>query len=219
MTAGETAEMTEIARLALASAPESDREIWRSLLQLDSLLGRIVAQAREPLLAQMRLAWWRDELGRPGGTHVGGAPALTLLRSVWRDEAKALAALVDGWEALLGDAPADRASVQAFAEGRGESCAAVARIIGCPGAEADAETAGQVWGFADAACRVADADGRGRILAVAGSLPRPKRLPPRLRPLTIIAGLSRRALARGGVALLGDRISPLVAFRLGLLGR
>ena len=44
-------------------------------------------------------------------------------------------------------------------------------------------------------------------------------LPAALRPLAVIEGLARRSLRAGGGPMLGDRLSPLVALRLGLFGR
>jgi phytoene synthase len=40
-----------------------------------------------------------------------------------------------------------------------------------------------------------------------------------LRPLTVLAGLARRSLARGGAPLLDGSGAILVAMRLGITGR
>jgi phytoene synthase len=50
-------------RLALAYAPGRARAATLGLFALDAALGNLVRAAREPLLGQMRLAWWREELG------------------------------------------------------------------------------------------------------------------------------------------------------------
>jgi len=46
-------------RLALAYAPQSTRLPLLALLALDMRLAGIVRNSREPMLAQLRLAWWR----------------------------------------------------------------------------------------------------------------------------------------------------------------
>ena len=66
--------------------------------------GRSSAQAREPLLGQVRLAWWRDRLGQDPADWPAGEPLLAALRG-WQPQFAALAALVDGWELLLGAPP------------------------------------------------------------------------------------------------------------------
>ncbi len=51
-------------RLALAYAPGRTRLAWLALLALDSRLAGVLRSASEPMLAQIRLAWWRDMLAR-----------------------------------------------------------------------------------------------------------------------------------------------------------
>ena len=46
-------------RLALAYAPAEARPAWAGLLALDARLAGVVRAAREPVLGQLRLAWWR----------------------------------------------------------------------------------------------------------------------------------------------------------------
>ena len=55
---------TEI-ELALAYTPRDRREAMRVAFELDRRLARIVAATTEPMLGQMRLAWWRDILAKP----------------------------------------------------------------------------------------------------------------------------------------------------------
>jgi phytoene synthase len=151
-------------RLALAYAPVDMREKWLTLLALDVRLGGVVRSAREPVLAQMRLAWWRDRLRDDAGHWPKGEPLLAAL-GVWRGEHGALIGLVDGWEAMLGEEP----DPVPLGEGRAMACNGIA-----PGGEAMA----RVWGLADGGARV---DGAAAV-----------RLPRALRPLVVLHGMAVR---------------------------
>ncbi|WP_373487503.1 squalene/phytoene synthase family protein, partial [Blastomonas sp.] len=117
-------------RLALLYAPPGMRPAVGCLFELDERLGRIVATAREPMLAQMRMVWWRDRLGEARDMRPKGDPVLDAVGSYWPGEEAALIALVDGWEELLGQAPLSENAFRQFAEGKGAAFAAVARLAG-----------------------------------------------------------------------------------------
>lgn len=213
------AELSEVARIALASGRKSERELWWTLFALDAQLARIVRNAREPLLAQVRLSWWREELAKPPEQRVVGNAILDCVGRNWRGEESALVALVDGWEQLLGETPLAPAAMQGFAQGRGIACGAVAAALQIDDEEVWA-IAGKRWAYAEMAAHSRDRKERVRALDLARSLPKSIHPRPRnLRPLAIIEGLARRSVARGGTPLVGDRLSPFVALRLGILGR
>src|SRR5580765_716653 len=88
-------------RLALSYAPTRSRGLWLGLFALDARLGGVVSEAREPMLAQIKLAWWREDLSKPTVSRRKGEPLLEMLEA-WGDEGAGLAALVDGWEVLIG---------------------------------------------------------------------------------------------------------------------
>jgi phytoene synthase len=201
-------------RLALSYAPSAARSATLALLALDARLGAILRRGGEPVLAQMRLAWWRERLVADPASWPGGDAVLGLLRD-WREPA-ALAPLVDGWEALLGD-ELDARAIGEFARGRGEGFAGLARELG---AEASAAAmAGQLWALGDLAANLSDPGERRATLEAAPGLPCSPNLPRALRPLTVLAGLARRSLARGGAPLLDGSGAILVAMRLGITGR
>ena len=50
-------------RLAIAWSTAEARDRLTSMLAFDGRLARIVTRTREPMLGQMRLAWWRDRQG------------------------------------------------------------------------------------------------------------------------------------------------------------
>lgn len=185
------AELAPPLRLAVAYAPKGVREPWTALLVFDHRLARAVAAASEPLLAQVKLAWWRDRMRTRAAQWPAGEPLLAALAG-FDAERDALEALVDAWEGLIGDEPGETALAQ-LAQARAGAVAALARMAGCPV---------DVNGIAILAQRWTDPNSM-RADAV--------RLPRVLRPLVILANLPR-SNAAGPLALL--RI-----VRLGLVGR
>jgi 15-cis-phytoene synthase len=198
-------------RLALSYGPLRARATTLALFALDARLGTLVRRRGEPVLAQMRLAWWRDTLAADPASWPAGDAVLDSLRE-WREPA-GLVPLVDGWESLLGDS----LDAQAFAKRRGAAFAWLAGELGleAPGAAAF----GQVWALGDLAANLSDAAERAAVVEVAAPLPIPSALPRALRPLTVLAGLARRSLARGGGPLLDGPGALLLAIRLGIVGR
>ena len=102
-------------RLALAYAPAAARLPLLAFLALDVRLAGIVRNSHEPMLAQLRLAWWREQLQRDGGAWPEGEPLLAALRS-WDGRHDALVPLVDAWEGMTGAPPLDPAVFEALAQ-------------------------------------------------------------------------------------------------------
>lgn len=101
------------------------RAAWTGLIALDNRLAHVAHAAREPIMAQLRLAWWRDRLGEPASAWPRGEPLLALL-GAWDAERAALVALVEGHEAqgVGGDGGAARD------QARAGSIHALARLAG-----------------------------------------------------------------------------------------
>ena len=180
-----------VQRLALAYAPRRAREAWLGLLALDTRPARLAEPPEqrpqgEPLLAL---------LGRTGA---------------------ALSPLVDGWEALLGEAPLPQASIAAFAEGRAQALAGLGGILGLVGEEPAILRVGRDWALADLALRLSHPGERDHAVALIGE-GAPLRLPREMRPLTVLHGLALRDLRRGDAA--GGIRGALAAVRLGIFGR
>lgn len=201
-------ELPDWAGLVLASAKPPVRGLLESTLRLDARLGRICLTASEPALAQLRLAWWRDELSRER-VDMPPDPLLGSLLKEWGSERSAPIALIDGWEELIGDLPPTGEAAKGFAAGREAVFGEIARRVGHSAAASDAAVHAETWARADlAAFGLPDASDT----VVLPSLPR------EIRPLAMIGGLARRAILRGGKPMFGDRMSPLVALRLGIFG-
>ncbi|MFO6447364.1 hypothetical protein ACLBKU_09500 [Erythrobacter sp. NE805] len=199
------------AELALAWSGGRVRAPLSMALHLDRRLARIVARTTEPMLGQMRLAWWREALGKPVAERPRGDAVLDGLGVHWAGREAALAAMVDGWEVLVTAERLGPDEAAAFAAGRGAFFAAFSD---------DAATgerlgaAGRCWALADAAAGVSDPGERAVLVAVGlAEGARAGRLPADLRGLAVLAGLARRALARGGRPLMEGRGAPLAALR------
>lgn len=205
-------------RLALSYAPARARGPTLALLAFDARLGRAVRQANEPIMGQMRLAWWNEQL-RLEADRRERSDELVAALDLLAGARGALHALVDGWELLLGES-LDAEAIQAFADARAEAFTALARLLVLPD-EAEAVTrAMRCWALADLAAGTANEQERNAVLAIARTdRPRGIRLSRALRPLVVLEGIARRSLRKGGAPLLDGPGSALLAMRLGLLGR
>lgn len=196
-------------RLALAYAPGQSRDALLAILGLDLRLAQVVTGAREPILAQIRLAWWRDRLTE-GAPPVAGEPLLALLDEAGADRT-ALRALVDAWEGLLDDGAVDAVARLAAAR-------ALALCSALPGAYTDTPVRDSIreWALHDLSRLPGEAGEIAARLAAAEAW-RPARLPRALRPLAVLHALARCSRRTGD-----DRPGPAsiaVALRVGLFGR
>jgi 15-cis-phytoene synthase len=204
-------------RLALSYAPASARQLTLGLLVLDCRLAGIVRNTHEPLLGQIRLAWWRDRFGEQPEAWPEGEPLLALLKP-WADQTAALSGLVDSWEGLLGDPPLSGEALGRLADGRASAFGGLACLLNADPDEAMRAARG--WALVDLSCKLGDPEERAeaRDLAEQQDWGRAE-LPRSLRPLAVLHGLARRATKRGDSQLLSGGVDGLVALRLGLLGR
>lgn len=205
-------------RLALAYAPKGTADAWLALLALDARLAGVVRGAREPVLGQLRLAWWRERLGETGLPR--GEPLLALLEP-WGERRASLVALVDGWEAMLGEAPLEVAALEELAEGRAKAVAALAIVCGHGKQAETVHRLARGWGLGDLAAHLSHPQELAAVWALGGEHDwRSARLPRGLRPLLVLHGLARRECGRKRAK--GRRSSGIVALlagmRLGILG-
>jgi 15-cis-phytoene synthase len=203
-----------VQRVALAYALPEGRRAWLGFFALDSRLAQILRETREPMLGQIRLAWWLERLIEAPDKRPRGEPLLALLG----EDSERLVPLVDGWEAMLGEAPLPREPLAAFAEGRALALAGLAAGLKLPAAAEDAKLVGRSWALADLALRLSHSDERAQVgsLITAEQDDRP-RLPRAMRPLVVLHGLAVRDLGRGNE---GSGMGALLAtLRLGIFGR
>ena len=132
-TEGESGPATDPSlALALAYAPRDARPVFDDLFALDRRLADAVRQASEPIIAQLKLAWWRDRFAQDRSDWPKGEPLLARL-AAWDADVSQLASLVDGWEALLAEGPLTEEAITAFGEGRAHAWALAAAALGHPG--------------------------------------------------------------------------------------
>ncbi|MEO1731598.1 MAG: squalene/phytoene synthase family protein [Pseudomonadota bacterium] len=208
------------AMLALAYTPPSMRDALRIFLEFDARLARIVSATTEPMLGQIRLAWWRDALGMAVSDRPAGDQVLDAIGTHWAGAEEPFVALVDAWEEMLSEPPLSKEAAIAFAKGRGAGLAGISLLAEAKdNIQAEVQKAGQVWALADALSHIAEASERDMLLGLARELPAPGRLPNPYRGIAVLGSLSLRALKTDGAPLMEGRGAALTAMRAGLLGR
>ena len=181
-----------VERLALVYADRQARVAWEALLLLQHRLEDTARPGRDPLMIQLRLAWWRDRLAEPAERRPKGEPLLARLAG-WNAEVPALIGLVDGWEAKVvgedGGAVLAEATIAAFE--------ALGRLVGESDAKAVRATAERL------------------LLPVAHRKTLPK-LSRKMRPLSVLGAHAERVAQGDGAHPL---VSFAALLRIGLLGR
>lgn len=191
----------------------------RVAFELDQRLARIVAQTTEPMLGQMRLAWWRDMLATPVSQRPSGDAVLDGIGDHWAVREAALSELVDSWEVLIVEETLNGGQMKAFAGGR---AAPVIALFQSENEDEKSRIHGAMGRYAFADLAVGLSDERERDLAIEYGLGRstpPVRLPKAARGVAVLEALALRALKRGGRPLMEGRGAALVATRAAIFGR
>jgi len=192
-------------RLALIYAPAKFRPALAALWSLDATLGRIVAARNQPIVTQMKLAWWRDALLVLDSGRVAAEPVLQAFARDALPQGVGIAAASDlagGWEILAVAEQLTPELLSSYAELRGRRLFDLsAQALGGEPAEWIAR-AGEGWALIDLGRRstredeaeAAFAEARARLL-------RRQKWPARLRSLGMLSILARRDARRGRTAL------------------
>ncbi len=219
MTSDLEAEIGDAERVALNYAKPDIRPKLASFFALDRRLGQIIANSSEPLLGQMRIAWWRDMLSASASDRPAGDVVLDAIGASWGGDAQLLQPLADVWEVFLIAEELTADILSQFAQGR---AIPLAEALGCAHEDVakQVQEAGSLWALADTAAHASDKTERELILELAraklnvntsaGSLP---------RALAVLTALSRRSIRRGGQPLMVGRGTALTALRAGLIGK
>lgn len=206
-----------IQRLALAYAPRAAREKVLAVMSLDSRLAQVLAARGEPMVAQIKLAWWRDRLKDAPANWPLGEPLLAALAR-FEKPVGPLVELIDGWEALLAIDEAEQAAIAEFAAGRGAAWALLASELDCEDSATDAARRAREWALHDLAAHLPQDELRTAVMyAAAKESWERARLPRALRPLAVLHALARKAQASGELGTAAGSLS--LAMRVGLLGR
>jgi phytoene synthase len=185
--------------LALTYVPAARREALRTLWELDAALGAVLAGGREPLISQIKLAWWRDSLVKldtekpPAEPMLQAVAAEILPRGVSGGE---LAAMEEGWTTLLGQEPLTPGELTTYAAARGALLFRYsARLLGAE-LTAGLSRGGEGWALADLARHSNAVDAQAALEAARERLDSAERWPPLLRPLGMLVRLARRDILR-----------------------
>lgn len=183
-------------RLALSYARHDIRAVWALLLRFDSRLAGIVLAASEPLIAQMKLIWWRDAIVTSKASRPKGEPLLAELSRFESEQSypgltEALTELVDAWGLLLANEIWSEDVVRDYAMQRGQA------IFGTYqrwASRSEQEVVGEGWALDDLALRSGEKlpepalreKGLPRALSILAMAARQQRAPKRLSGIRLI---------------------------------
>jgi phytoene synthase len=179
--------------LALAYVPAKRRAAVGALWRLDWALGAALAGGREPIIARIKLAWWREALERLDS---GPAPAEPALRDSAEHLLPALggaelALMEDGWAALASAERLSDEDLDLYAARRGGLLFRYsARLLGAE--DEEVEPAGEAWALVDLARHCSTREDSDVAVAAARGRRGPGRWPVSLRPLGMLAVLAAR---------------------------
>ena len=186
--------------LALSYVPARRRAAVGALWRLDAAMGQALAGGREPLISQIKLAWWREALEK---LDTARAPAEPVLQAVAEHVLPGgiggaeLARMEQGWSVLLAQQPLTAEELALYAATRGGLLFRyTASLLGQAG-EAGIDRAGEVWALADLARHSADAQDADNAIAEARARDWRVRWPAALRPLGMLAALGARDAEEG----------------------
>lgn len=199
--------------LALQSLAPERRAPIETLWMLDAVLGGQLAAAGQPMIAQIRLAWWREALDRLDREPPPAEPLLESVAGLLLPAGitgAALARMAEGWEILVAEERLSRNALETFARLRGTTLFRMSSELlgGKRGAGVDA--AGAAWSLVDLGRRSRDREERAAAFDLAREEARraARRWSRRLRPLGMLASVARRDLARGSDRIEAAGVPP-----------
>jgi 15-cis-phytoene synthase len=142
-------------RLALAYARNNLRAGLALLLAFDGKLADIIGNSREPMIAQMKIAWWNDVIAKQAIDRPKGEPMLATLEQL--DDAQmnpSMRFLLNSWGLLAAHEQWDDNILAKFAENR--SAAVFDAYAKWIGSDEDARGPGMCWAIADLRRRFGD---------------------------------------------------------------
>ncbi len=205
-------------QLCLAYARASERDVLTALFRIDSFLGRIALSAREPMIARIKLAWWREQGFGAAGLATELADEIGLLVQHHPDALIGLKALADAWDDLVDCAGSPLNDVLIGAGARGQSLFALALSVSAKPIDDAGRDLAKGWSAANLGRGLGRADmlAKARSHFAAHSL---RSLGKACRPLAVLSALTRSDAQRGlgGMSAYGSPSRMLIAFRTALL--
>jgi phytoene synthase len=193
----------------MVAVPRDRRAAMAALWAFAERLTKLLLDAREPLIGQIKLAWWRDMTAMIASDPAAlpkGEPLLAELQASWAEQG-GLDALVDAAEAMLLAETDDerRAAAESFG----------GHLFALSGGDADG---GKRWGLLWGAGVEPEETAARHLLAAINAAAVPQRpLFARNRPLLMLDRWAGAIAARDGDRHL--RSEGLLLLRIGLIGR
>ncbi len=202
-------------QLALAYAKGEIRMVLTLLLTLDVRFASIIRDGREPLIGQMRLAWWNDVITKPAVLRPKGEPLLqqlAVLEQLGFEEAlqTAMMKLVAAWDLLLAHETWSQSILLEHANYRSQ--AVFSAYENMLGQGEGATNSGVKWALHDLATLGISGDGRTAAITSAIQSLAQTKPPRRLKPLSVLAKAAQQEYQ-------GDRLGGLRLLWHGLTGR
>lgn len=184
-------------RLALTYVPTRARPAVEALWGLDVALGQVLSSGKEPLISQIKLAWWRESLEKLDSDPAPPEPVLQAVASAVLTHGvsgRELSAMVEGWETLLQPDILGPAELETYAAGRGGLLFRHSSVLLGATAGGEVLRAGESWALTDLARHSGNEPDAAAALSAARQRVglQPVRWPSRLRPLGMLAVLARR---------------------------
>ncbi|HEX8578469.1 MAG TPA: squalene/phytoene synthase family protein [Allosphingosinicella sp.] len=185
--------------LALSYVSPRARPAVEALWRLDATLGAVLTSGRDPLISQIKLAWWRDALEGLGSGRPPAEPALEAVATHVLPlgvSGAELAEMEGGWTLLLTPDPLTPDELARYASERGGRLFGfTARALG--GEVSDVVRAGgEAWALIDLARHSGSEVDAQAAIAAARERGMGK-WPSRLRPVGMLAALAARDAERG----------------------
>jgi 15-cis-phytoene synthase len=136
-------------QLCLAYAKSAARKSLAALFAVDQHLERIALGAREPMVARIKLAWWREQGFARGAGDL--ASELAILATATDLGVPFLCQMVEGWDALLARESDQAAEFALYARSRGAAFFELAALVMGTKLTPDQTRIGEAWAFADLA--------------------------------------------------------------------
>lgn len=192
-------EMTDVPTLSALLAVQAGGELERHRLlwAFDARLAQIARTTKEPLIGQMRLAWWEDAISDDQAIKGRGEPILDALRGCGAATGPGLLNMLEGWEVLIVERELDRQSLSDYATGRGGGLFhALAGMVEVPDWLIDA---GAVWALWDLSGHVNDPELANKALMLGNErlLVNTPHWPTKWRPMRLAYSLARTEIVRG----------------------
>ena len=143
-------------QLCLAYAKEAARRPLTALFAVDKHLERIALGIREPMVARIKLAWWREQGFARG---VGDLSLeLAVLSAASEQSVPLLCRIVEGWDALLAADDDPGFAFEDYAQGRGTAVFELAALLTGKKLTSNQAKIGVAWALADLSTKLSDPD-------------------------------------------------------------